>query len=257
MSNAFITVYMTRGQKMDRHPVNDYPDDRRVWELPTAEDPQKPQIGRLAESVAPWGELIVATDSLKRTDIPAKLKNTVTLRQTDPLEGNFFFERWDAVRDVLRERPDLDYVYVADGRDVVVVKDPWSYIEPGKLYSCTEPATLPALRRWRGQPLGRSGFICDRRFHESPVIEKWIRQNPELVALNAGVVAGDRTTILHLAELMAEHRHADHVQGDYTDMALFNYLAHREFDVVGSIEFIGAKCHVEADAPDARVLHVP
>jgi hypothetical protein len=257
MANAFITVYMTGGMKMDRHPVSDYPADARVWEQPTEQMPQKPQLGRLARSVKPHGELIVCTDSLRRTDIPRELRSTVTLRETPSLAGNFFFERWDVIRDVLLERTDLDLVYVADGRDVIVVRDPWDYIQPGTLYTCTEPTMLPGLRRWRGQPMGVSGFINDTRYHSSPTIQKWIRRNPNRVALNAGVVAADRKTMLRLAEHMATHRLSEHVQGDYTDMALFNWLAYLEFNVVGSEEWIGAKCHWEIDAPKARVLHVP
>lgn len=259
MTSAFITVYMTQGQKMDRHPVSDYPADARVWEHPTAEQPQKPQLGRLAASVKPFGELIVCTDSLNAEDVPADLRDTVTLRPTETLPGNFFFARWDAIRDVLLERTDLDFVYVADGRDVIVVRDPWDYLEPGTVYACTEPAVLYMRRRreWYGQPLGRSGFINDTGFHSSPVIQEWVRQNPDLVALNAGVVAADRDTMLALATRMAEARHDEHVANDYTDMALFNWIAYREFKAVGSEDFIGAKCHLEAEAPRARVLHVP
>lgn len=244
MSNAFITVYMTRGPKMDRHPHHDYAADFTV-------------LQRLAESVAPHGDLIVVSDSLTARHIPADLRKSVTVRRVAPLEGNFFMERWDLVRDTLKARTDIESVYVVDGRDVIVVKDPWDFIEPGILYTCTEPARLRELRRWRGQPLGVSGFINDRRFHSSPVIQAWIRQNPQLVALNAGVTGGDRATMLAFATRMAEARLEEHVADDYTDMALFNWVAHREFNVVGSEEYVGAKCHWEADAPRARVLHVP
>lgn len=243
MPNAFITVYMTRGQKMVRHPVHDYPADFTV-------------LQRLAESVAPYGELIVATDSLTKSDIPWRLRKTVTIFPLDPFDGNYFLQRWDGVRDVLRARTDLDYVYAVDGRDVVVVRDPWEFMEPGTLYPCTEPATLPGLKRWRGQPLGRSGFINERSYHDSPVLKAWIRANSQRIALNAGVVGGDRATMLAMATRMAECRHHDHMANDYTDMALFQVLAY-EHRVVASEEFIGAKCHLEADAPNARVLHVP
>lgn len=241
--SAFITVYMTRGPKMVRHPIHDYPADFTV-------------LQRLAESVAPHGELIIATDSLKLTDVPKALRSSVTIFDSDPFTDNFFMQRWDAVRDVLTARTDLDHAYAVDGRDVIVVKDPWDFIEPGTLYPCTEPASLPGLRGWRGQPLARSGFINDRSFHRSPLIGKWIRRNGDRVALNAGVVGGDRASMLQLATRMAECRHHDHMQEDYTDMALFQVIAYEQ-RVIASEEFIGAKCHLEQDAPNARVLHVP
>lgn len=244
MGNAFITVYMTKNPKMERHPHNEYAVDFTV-------------LQRLAETVAPHGELIVVTDSLTTEHVPAELRDTVTIRSVPPISGNFFMERWDAVRDTLEERTDLDLVYVADGRDVVVVRDPWDYIEPGTLYTCIEPTRLPGLRRWRGQPLGRSGFINDPSFHNSPVIREWITSQRHELALNAGVTAADRETLLAFATRMAEARLEEHVAGDYTDMALYNYIAHREFRVVGSETYIGAKCHLEVDAPQARVLHVP
>lgn len=249
MPNAFLTVYMTQNPPMDRHPHHDYRPDFEV-------------LRRLAESVAPHGTLIVVTDSLTPEHVPAHLRDTVVIHMVPTVTGNFFMERWDAVAATLEHFTDLELVYVVDGRDVVVVRDPWDYITPGTLYTCTEPATLTVGRRrrqhvWYGQPLGRSGFINDRSFHNSPHIQKWIGENPELVALNAGVIAGDRATVLAFAQQMAEERHTEHVASDYTDMALFNWVAYTGFTVVGSEEFIGAKCHLEADAPNARVLHVP
>lgn len=243
MGNAFITVYMTRGPKMDRHPVHDYAADFTV-------------LQRLAESVAPYGELIVATDSLTIADVPKDLRDAVTIFNIEPFTGNFFMQRWDAVRDVLVGRTGLEFVYAVDGRDVIVVKDPWRALQPDTLYSCTEPTSLPGLRRWRGQPMAQSGFINDPSFHNSPLIRDWIRHHPNHVALNAGVVGGDRASMLRLASRMAECRHHDHVQEDYTDMALFNVIAYEQH-VVASEEFIGAKCHLEHDAPNASVLHVP
>jgi len=244
MGNAFVTVYMTRGPKMDRHPHHDYAADFTV-------------LQRLAESVAPHGELIVVSDSLHPRHVPAELRESVTIRKVAPITGNFFMQRWDLVRDAIAARPDLDLVYAVDGRDVIVVKDPWDFIAPDTIYTCIEPTTLPGLRRWRGQPLGRSGFINDTGYHSSPVIQKWIRENPGLVALNAGVCAGDWDTMLRLTSRLAERRLDDDLAADYTDMAMFNHLAHTEFRVEASEQWIGAKCHWEADAPQARVLHVP
>lgn len=245
MGNAFITVYMTRGPKMDRHPHHDYAPNFTV-------------LKRLAESVAPHGELIVVSDSLQPRHVPAELRESVTIRKVAPLTGNFFMERWDLIRDTIADRPDLDFVYAVDGRDVIVVDDPWDFIAPGTLYTCTEPVALPGLRRWRGQPLVRSGFINDPSFHRSPTIRQWIRHHPQLVALNAGVSAGDRETMSTFAALMAEHRLDDHVADDYTDMALFNWVAHSMMNnVVGSEAYIGAKCHLIDEAPNAKVLHVP
>lgn len=243
MGNAFITVYMTRGPKMDRHPHHDYPANFTV-------------LARLAESVVKHCELIIATDSLTANDIPKQLRDKVTIFPIAPFDGNFFLQRWDAVLEVLETRTDLEYVYAVDGRDVVVMADPFDFMEAGTLYPCTEPATLPGLRRWRGQPLGMSGFINDRSYHSSPVVRTWIRRNANRVALNAGVVGGDRDTMLALTKRMSECRHHDHMANDYTDMALFQVLAY-EHRVVASEEFIGAKCHTEVEAPKARVLHVP
>lgn len=240
---AFITVYMTRGQKMDRHPHNEYAADFTV-------------LDRLARSVP--GELIVATDSLTVDKVPADLRDRVTIFPAGPLPGNFFLQRWSVVRDVLDARPDLEWVYVADGRDVEVVADPWQ-LEPGKLYSCLEPARLNVggRRPWVGQPLGRSGFINDRKFHRSPIVTQWIRQHRYLTALNAGVTGGDAKTVRAFAARIAEVVTHDHMAEDYTDMALYNLIAHNEFEVVADEAYIGAKCHTAAEAPDAKVLHLP
>lgn len=248
--NVFITTYLTR-PKMERHP-------HKNW--PTVDFSM---LDRLARSVAPYGELIVCADELEQRRIPRDLRDKVTIHRVEHDVDNVYFERWDIVRDVLEQNPDIRFAYACDARDVIVVNDPWDFIEPGTLYTCTEPNTLVVGRRrnrpriWHGQPLGRSGFITDRSFHPSTTIQGWIKRHPRLVALNAGVVAGDRATVLRFAQHMATHRLAEHVKDDYTDMALFNWIAHQEFNVVGSEEFIGAKCHLADQAPNARVLHVP
>ncbi len=244
MPGAFITTYLTK-PKMERHPHKDWPVSFET-------------LQRLAESVRPYGELIVCADELTADQIPRALRGSVSIFPVTRPVANVYFERWDSIRDVLAGRTDLEFAYAVDARDVIVVKDPWDFIEPGTLYTCTEVLRHKILPRWRGQPLGRSGFINDRSFHSSPVIQDWIRQHPNLVALNAGVSAADRATLLAFASLMADRRLEEHVAGDYTDMALFNFVAYNSgFPVIGSEEFIGAKCNTAAEAPHARVVHVP
>lgn len=231
---------------MERHPHTDWPTDGfRV-------------LQRLAESVAPWGELIVCADDLNESHIPAELRDTVTIWPVTQPIGNVYFERWDLTRDVLEARTDLTHAYTVDARDVIVVDDPWEFIEPATLYTCTEVVSHKILPRWRGQPLGLSGFINDKSFHQSPVIQKWIRANHDSKALNAGVTGADRETLLGFATLMADRRLEDHVKNDYTDMALYNFVAYNSgFTVIGDENYIGAKCHSAAEAPHAKVIHVP
>jgi hypothetical protein len=241
---AVITTYLTK-PKMDRHPHKNWPVSFET-------------LQRLAESVQPYGELIVCADELQPRHIPRALRRSVTIFPVTTPVTNVYFERWDLIRDVLTQRADIELAYAVDARDVIVVKDPWDYIKPGTLYTCTEVVSHKILPRWRGQPLGRSGFINDTSFHSSQVIKRWIRQNPNLVALNAGVSAGDRATLLAFATLMADRRLEDHVANDYTDMALFNFVAYNAgFPVIGSEKYIGAKCNTSAEAPQARVVHVP
>lgn len=230
---------------MDRHPHKDWPVDFTV-------------LQRLAESVAPWGELIVCADELTTAQIPANLRDTVAIHTVTHHIDNVYFERWDLTRDVLKLRTDLTHAYTVDARDVIVVKNPWDFINPRTLYTCTEVVGHKILPNWRGQPLGRSGFITAKSYHRSPVIQRWIKQNANLVALNAGVTGADRETLLAFATLMADRRLEAHVRNDYTDMALFNFVAYNSgFTVVGRTDLIGAKCQDAIEAPNARILHVP
>lgn len=244
MTQAFISHYLTK-PKMERHPHKDWPVDFTV-------------LQRLAESVAPWGELIVCADELTADQVPKNLRDTVTIHTVTAPVDNVYFERWDITRDVLRARTDLTHAYTVDARDVIVMKDPWDFIQPRTLYTCTEVVGHKILPRWRGQPLGVSGFITAKSYHSSPVIQRWIKQNANLVALNAGVTGADRETLLAFATLMADRRLEDHVKNDYTDMALFNFVAYNSgFTVVGDENYIGAKCNSAEEAPNARVIHVP
>ena len=241
MARAFITTYLTR-PKMERHPEKDWPIEFR-------------KVDKLARTVAPHGELIIAADQLTMRHVPRALRSTVSIWPVTQLVENIYFERWDIVRDILTARTDLTHAYACDARDVYVMSDPWGYMQPDTLYTCQEPPGLPELRRWKGQPLGRSGFINDTNYHHSPVIQDFIRNHHHHTALNAGVAGGDRATMLRLATRLAEERHAEHVKDDYTDMALFNYLAYSEFNVIASEDYIGAKCHDETQAPNAKVIH--
>jgi hypothetical protein len=76
--NAFITTYLTK-PKMDRHPHKDWPVSFEV-------------LQRLAESVQPYGELIVCADELKPHHVPKDLRSSVTVFPVTAPIGNVYFE---------------------------------------------------------------------------------------------------------------------------------------------------------------------
>ncbi|WP_159794483.1 glycosyltransferase family 2 protein [Puerhibacterium puerhi] len=133
------------------------------------------------------------------------------------------FQRWVNVVAWLRDHPDVDWVWHVDATDVTMTQPPWEHMRPGVLYVGCEQSTL------------QSPWLL--RSHPDATLQGFFAANPTLQLLNAGLVGGDRATVLDFARRMVRmfcDDQIDKVQrwetGELgTDMGAFNYVAYTHF----------------------------
>lgn len=160
------------------------------------------QITKLKESVEAQGiEFILIHNCF---DLPNKVSISTTP----------YFERWLKEWQYLRDRRDINNVFVVDATDVDMVNNPFEHIRPGVLYVGDEPG-LTINCKW----------MLTR--HLEPNVNRYLRENGTLPLLNCGVVGGERKLVMQLCRDMYLY-HMNCPQ-DQTEMGIFNKLLHTKY----------------------------
>jgi hypothetical protein len=94
---------------------------------------------------------------------------------------NVYFQRWITYWRWLREHPEVRFVWMVDGTDVKLLREPFDLL-PGKLYVGSEPVTLSTP--WLKQN------------HPAKRVQELIAAYPDDLLYNAGLVGGDRETVM-------------------------------------------------------------
>jgi len=152
--------------------------------------------------------LIVLTDSFEGSD-----GNTtyITVKTTC---NNPYWQRWLSIKEHL-ESHRYNKVFICDGADVVLMRDPFPHLQPGKLYLGDEQSQII-----------RNQWIM--RNHPAQVYQKMYSIGATWRLLNAGLCGGYQDIVLRFVTLMAAH-YTEHGKNDYTDMAGFNFIAYLHF----------------------------
>lgn len=125
-----------------------------------------------------------------------------------------YFERWLKEWQYLRDRRDINNVFVVDATDVDLVNNPFPHIEDGVLYVGDEP----------GNTLNNKWMLTR---HLEPSVNRYLRDNGSLPLLNCGVVGGNRKLVMDLCREMYLY-HFNSPQ-DLTEMGIFNKLVHSKY----------------------------
>ncbi|AWH14492.1 glycosyltransferase [Mycobacterium phage TChen] len=159
------------------------------------------------------GEPVVLCDN------PLQRDGATFEQVTAPVE-NPYFARWYLYYQWLRNHPDVKWVWCVDGTDVEMLHTPWNHMQPDTLYVGHEPTVIGIdWMRENHQPKHLQDFITDHAHHQ---------------LLNAGVVGGDRDTVMAFAhDMIADHQdqltriwHKHDTPGTLIgDMATLNYIA--------------------------------
>ena len=158
-------------------------------------------------------KLVVCHDEL--TDLDDE--STEFVRSANTI--NVYFQRHIAAWQYLRAHPDIGWVWCVDGTDVKMLHEPWEHMQPGRLYLGSEPAVVSIP--WM------------RDHHPAAVIQSFLTEHPTKQLLNAGLIGGDRDTVMgFLHDLISLH--ADNAEAvargtdkdlGIGDMGALNYVA--------------------------------
>lgn len=137
---------------------------------------------------------------------------------------NPYFERWLRYFHWLRDHPEVGRVWCVDGTDVTMLRDPFPEMEPGVLYVGSEPSTL------------RNEWML--KHHPDRKINTFMREHPNLQLLNAGLLGGDRQTVMAFCQAMCKEFFDDHTEWIFGweterlgvgDMGAFQWVARNRF----------------------------
>lgn len=121
---------------------------------------------------------------------------------------NPYLQRWIASYRYLRDH-ESHWVWMTDGTDVEMLREPWGLMREGALYVGHEPTVLDIP--WMRQ--------------NHPPYQQWIAENGGAQLLNAGVVGGDHATLLDFTADMVREIFRVGPSKVKGDMAAFNYVA--------------------------------
>jgi GT2 family glycosyltransferase len=154
------------------------------------------------------GNRVVLVDELAPA---AELAHGRTLELVATEKGwkNLYFQRWLVTLRYLREHL-FQWVWLTDGTDVEMLREPWGEMTSGVLYVGYEPESIS--NRWLA------------RHH--PFYSDWIAGNGSSTMLNCGVVGGDRAIVLEFLQDLVRELVRAYGRIDY-EMGSFNYLLYQ------------------------------
>jgi len=161
--NAVITTFLTA-----------YPDPQRKKRL----DVNPELLNEWSGSIR-GGFAIVLADQLKTAPKEAQLFPVAEVNM------NVYFLRWLHVWQFLRAHPEINKVWVTDGTDVEMLRQPWDEMVPGKIYVGSEPKTYNDT--WASQN------------HPEPIYQDFISAHRHDTMLNAGLLGGSREDVMMFA----------------------------------------------------------
>lgn len=152
---------------------------------------------------APSGVVLVQADDLEMVAYPSS--------------GGPYFNRWAYAREWLSAiQDDLEWVWITDGSDVVMLREPWKRMEEGILYLGSEEQVVGC--DWMTNP----------NHHPSPNEQWFVNNHPDHRLMNGGLVGGDVQTVLCFLDDIV-FNWGDSGRPAMSDMAVFNMTAYLDW----------------------------
>lgn len=168
-------------------------------------------------------KLIVLHDALENPHLAPNVEFVKVETGINP-----YFQRWQSIFQFLRSHPNIGRVWCVDGTDVEMLRDPFPEMEDGVLYTGFENATL------------RNAWMLKN--HPDSKLQEFMRENPNMQLLNAGLLGGSRELVMRFAQKVTQFWYDDHIdeiqgwergRAGVGDMGAFNYVARKLFaDVI-------------------------
>ena len=176
-----------------------------------------------------WAADLKEIEKLKRTVEAHNIEfvlihNCFDLPNKVSISTSPYFERWLKEWQYLRDRRDINNVFLLDATDVEMLKNPFEKIKDNTLYVGDEV----------GNKINSPWMVTK---HLEPTVNRYLRENGHLPLLNCGVVGGNRKLVMQLCHDMYLY-HVNYPQ-DLTEMGIFNKLVHTKYS-----EFIEYGRHI-------------
>lgn len=197
--------------------------------LTSLDDPQRPGVKMRAtvdQIKALHGSLRGQRLVVLHTDMDgATLPDTEFVKVKQNI--NPYFERHLQIYQYLRDSNDIGCVWCVDGTDVEMLRNPFPEMETGKLYLGYETKTL------------RDEWMLAN--HPDATLQEFMKSNPNLPLLNAGLIGGDRSLVMRFLQRIVKLYFDDHIDSlmgwekhrlGVGDMGALNYIAREEFGEV-------------------------
>ena len=128
--------------------------------------------------------------------------------------------RWKLYANLLKSRPDIKRVFFIDVSDVLILKNPFNFIEPGKIY-CGDEDSINMKNSW----------MMDRYFLlNQPAILNKLSNYANKQIVNAGVLGGDRILIMEIAEKISHLLSISNITSTTVDMCTFNHVLYMDYE---------------------------
>ena len=167
-------------------------------------------------------------------DVPT-VPGGVELIRVPEESTNLYYRRWLLAYQYLRDHPEVSDVWVTDGTDVEMLREPWHGMEKGIIYVGSEPRTLDDS--WM------------KSNHGSDKFQRFLQEHYDKTMVNAGLLGGSREDVMSFAHTVFRQWfdgeslrfwNKDTSKQEVGDMAAFNVAAYESF--ADKIEF-GPKVH--------------
>ena len=169
-------------------------------------------INTLGKSVQAFGlPLVVLHDCFAHETMNAAEFRVHEWSKVTPEDTSSSWNRWYALRDYLTQHQEVAALWMVDSTDTELFRQPFGFMEPATLYVGHEPWHVEDATPW-ALSVNRAQDIHD-----------WVLANPELPMLNCGVVGGDWTAMMTLAQEMISFREKYPDNGGSDNMS-FNML---------------------------------
>lgn len=174
-------------------------------------------IHTLGKSVQAFGlPLAVLHDCFAPETMDAAEFRVHEWSKVTPRDSSSSWNRWYALRDYLDQHKEIAALWMVDSTDTELFRQPFGFMEPATLYVGHEPWYVENTTTW-ALSVNRAQDIHD-----------WVLANPGLPMLNCGVVGGDWTAMMTLAQEMIGFREKYPDNGGSDNMG-FNMLMRTAF----------------------------
>ncbi|EPF3218155.1 glycosyltransferase family 2 protein [Enterobacter hormaechei] len=132
-----------------------------------------------------WAKSISGAKAVVLADELTGPPDGAQLIKVPPVAMSPYFARWLHIYQHLREHPEYGLVLCTDGTDVEMLREPWSEMEPGKIYVGSEHKTYDD--QWM------------KANHHGKAYSDFIEQHRNETLLNAGLLGGSREDVMEFA----------------------------------------------------------